>query len=72
MLINLKQRVNMKYLIQSLVAAAIVASSMYSVSASAVGSHTVSGHYRSNGTYVQSYRRTNPDSSIYNNYSYGN
>ena len=30
----------------------------------------VRGHYRSNGTYVDSYTRTAPDSSIYNNKSY--
>jgi hypothetical protein len=30
----------------------------------------VNGYYRSNGTYVNSYERTAPDSSPYNNYSY--
>lgn len=30
----------------------------------------VNGYYRSNGTYVQGYERTAPDSSPYNNYSY--
>lgn len=30
----------------------------------------VNGYYRSNGTYVNSYERTSPDSSPYNNYSY--
>jgi len=30
----------------------------------------VDSYSRSNGTYVQGYYRTNPDSSIYNNYSY--
>ena len=34
------------------------------------GSVNVSGYYRSNGTYVKSYQRTCPDSSVYNNYSY--
>ena len=29
----------------------------------------VRGHYRSNGTYVQGYYRSSPDSSRYNNYS---
>ena len=33
----------------------------------------VRGHYRSNGSYVSPYYRSNPDSSYYNNYSsYGN
>lgn len=31
---------------------------------------SVSGYYRSNGTYVQGYERTAPDSSPYNNYGY--
>ena len=31
---------------------------------------SVSGYYRSNGTYVQPYERTAPDSSPYNNYGY--
>lgn len=31
-------------------------------------SKTVSGYYRSNGTYVQSYERTSPDSTRSNNY----
>jgi len=30
----------------------------------------VNGYYRSNGTYVNGYERTSPDSSPYNNYSY--
>ena len=30
----------------------------------------VSGYYRKNGTYVQPYTRSSPDSSPYNNYSY--
>lgn len=30
----------------------------------------INGYYRSSGTYVQSYHRTSPDNSIYNNYSY--
>jgi hypothetical protein len=30
---------------------------------------SVKGHYRSNGTYVEPYTRTAPDSSTYNNYS---
>lgn len=34
----------------------------------AYGSHTVKGHYRSNGTWVNSYRRTNPDGKCWNNY----
>lgn len=29
----------------------------------------VQGHLRSDGTYVQGHYRTNPDSSLYNNYS---
>ena len=29
----------------------------------------VNGYYRSNGTYVQPYHRSNPDGYIYNNYS---
>ncbi len=31
---------------------------------------SVSGYYRSNGTYVQGYERTAPDGNPYNNYSY--
>lgn len=31
---------------------------------------SVSGYYKSNGTYVQSYERTAPDGDPYNNYSY--
>ena len=30
----------------------------------------VNGYYKSNGTYVESYLRTSPDSSPYNNYNY--
>jgi hypothetical protein len=30
----------------------------------------VSGYYRSNGTYVNSYYRSDPDSTVRNNYSY--
>jgi hypothetical protein len=30
----------------------------------------VNGHYRDNGTYVNSYYRTSPDNSLYNNYIY--
>jgi hypothetical protein len=33
------------------------------------GNHQVQGHYRNNGTYVDSYQRTNPDSNPHNNYS---
>jgi hypothetical protein len=29
----------------------------------------VNGHYRSNGTYVNGYQRTNPDGNKFNNYS---
>ena len=31
--------------------------------------HKVSGYYKSNGTYVQPYYRTNPNSTISDNYS---
>ena len=34
-----------------------------------VGDHYVRPHLRSNGTYVEGYRRTDADSSFYNNYS---
>lgn len=36
-------------------------------------SHSVSGHFRSNGTYVDGYRATNPNSTTSDNYgAYGN
>jgi len=38
--------------------------------AACYGSVSVSGYYRSNGTYVRSHSRSCPDSSVYNNYSY--
>lgn len=31
--------------------------------------HYVQPHYRSNGTYVDGYYRTNPNNSVYDNYS---
>lgn len=31
---------------------------------------SVRGYYRSDGTYVRPHYRTNPDSSVYNNFSY--
>ena len=37
---------------------------------SVVSSAVVSGYVRSNGTYVNSYFRTSPDSVKWNNYSY--
>ena len=62
----------MKSIFNVLLAGAVLACSMVTFQAQAVGSHTVQGHYRSNGTYVESYQRTNPNSSVYDNYSYGN
>lgn len=32
-------------------------------------SHSTQGHYRSNGTYVESYRSTNPNGSKHDNWS---
>jgi hypothetical protein len=44
-----------------------------SASAFAQQVETVRGYFRANGTYVEPYHRTAPDSSPYNNYStYGN
>jgi hypothetical protein len=39
------------------------------IDSSARRDHSVSGYYRSNGTYVQPYRRTNRDYTRNNNYS---
>lgn len=36
---------------------------------SSSGSHSVSGHFRSNGTYVQPHRATNPNTSKLDNWS---
>jgi len=58
----------MKSMFNVLLAGAVLACSMITFQAQAVGSHTVNGHYRSNGTYVQSYQRTNPDGVCYNNF----
>ena len=33
------------------------------------GSHWVNGYFRSNGTYVRRYQRTNPDGVCFNNYN---
>lgn len=43
---------------------------VFFVGASSVLAVHVNGYYRSNGTYVNGYERTAPDSSPYNNYSY--
>lgn len=32
--------------------------------------YNVRGYYKGNGTYVRPYRRTRPDSRLYNNYGY--
>src|ERR1700679_587078 len=37
---------------------------------SVMADENVSGYYRSNGTYVQPYTRSSPDSTVTNNYSY--
>lgn len=39
------------------------------IASSAAHADYVQGHYRSNGTYVNGYHRTAPDSNRYNNYS---
>jgi len=41
----------------------------FAVDALAYGLHRVKGHYRSNGTYVNSYARSNPDGYTFNNLS---
>ncbi|QLB63476.1 hypothetical protein [Paraburkholderia caribensis] len=43
--------------------------SMYGSSSSYGSDEQVSGYTRSNGTYVEPYHRTAPDSNPYNNYS---
>lgn len=50
------------------IAGAVIALAV-SGSASARGSHSVSGYFRSNGTYVAPHYQTNPDSSRANNWS---
>jgi len=67
----------MKTVISALFAAVVLSASFTQSAVACYGgcnpnSHTVQGHYRSNGTYVESYQRTNPNSSVYDNYSYGN
>lgn len=42
---------------------------LVSVPAFARGSHEVSGHYRSNGTYVQPHMQTNPNETKLDNWS---
>jgi hypothetical protein len=46
--------------------ASIVAAPALLVSPASAG--TVSGHFRSNGTYVMPYQRSAPDGNPYNNY----
>lgn len=46
-----------------------VAALLLASSALAAESHSVRGHYRKDGTYVQPHQRTNPDSSRSNNWS---
>lgn len=43
---------------------------MFGIGVSSVQAGYVSGYYRSNGTYVQPHYRSNPDRSVYNNWSY--
>lgn len=40
------------------------------MAASRAEAEWVKGYFRSNGTYVQPYQRSNPDGNPYNNYSY--
>lgn len=55
---------------KKLMIVALVAVVMFSVVGSAYALVNVRGYYRSNGTYVSSHVRTNPDGHSWNNFSY--
>jgi uncharacterized membrane protein YdfJ with MMPL/SSD domain len=52
-------------------AAALALAGIAGVAAPQAQAGWVSGHFRSNGTYVAPYMRSAPDGNPYNNYSYG-
>jgi hypothetical protein len=56
----------MKHLLANAVTIALLA---VTINAGAAPSHSVRGHVRKDGTYVQRHRSTNPDSSRRNNWS---
>ena len=55
---------------KKLIAIALVAVAMISAATNAHALVNVRGYYRSNGTYVAPHVRTNPNSSVYDNFSY--
>lgn len=53
---------------KTIILSILTAASMFAAETSAAAVYA-QGHYRRNGTYVQPYRRSAPDSSYSNNYS---